>query len=346
MPRSRAKKRVFFIGALLIALAYALAIFADFFAPYDHREQVRGAPAAPISTISFTGADESFSFRPRVFAYRLVDPIAQRYETDETKSAPIGLFTRGYTYRLLGLFETNIHLFGTLDADPISPRINLLGTDQLGRDRFSRLVRAMRFSLLVAPLGTLLACAIGIAIGLISGYANRSIDTVLMGVTDTMLSLPSLILILAARVAFPLELPPMTAASLLICIFALVGWAEMARLTRGLVRSTREMDYILAAKATGVTPFRTLMRHILPNISSPLITQAMLILPAFLLSEAALSFLGVGLQEPEPSLGNMLSAAADIGQLREHTFLLLSPAIVIFVFVLAVRLCGEGRRTR
>jgi len=155
------------------------------------------------------------------------------------------------------------------------------------------------------------------------------------------MSLPTLILILAARAAFPLELPPMSAAFLLIMIFAFTGWAEIARLARGLVWSMREREFVLAAKASGLTEARILFRHILPNISRPLLTQATLMFPAFLLAEVALSFLGVGLQEPEASLGNMLTAASDLNQLAASPIILLSPAVIIFLFVFGVRLVSD-----
>jgi len=235
-------------------------------------------------------------------------------------------------------------LFGIRGDD--APRLNLLGTDALGRDRLSRLTHAIRFSLLVCSLGVVLACLIGVFVGTVSGYSGRLIDTVLMGATDAMLALPTLILILAARAAFPLELPPMRAAVLLLLIFALTGWAEMARLARGLVFDTRQREFVAAAVATGVTQPRILFRHILPNISRPLVTQALLMLPSFLLAEVALSYLGVGLQEPEASLGNMLIAASDLTQLRAQPISLLSPAIVIFVFVLGIRLLVDRTKKR
>jgi peptide/nickel transport system permease protein len=239
-------------------------------------------------------------------------------------------------------------LFGGTSRDhliqPDGPRVHLLGTDQLGRDRFSRLMSEIRFSLLVSPIGTVLACLIGITFGAVSGYAGRAVDAVMMGIADTVISLPTLILILAARAAFPLELPPVTAATLLISIFALTGWAEMARLARGQVVAVKQREYIVAARSIGLTETRILWRHILPNIAGPLITQATLILPAFFLAEVALSFLGVGLQEPEPSLGNMLTAASDITQLGRQPLVMLSPAIVIFLFVLGTRLLSHGRR--
>lgn len=335
--------RLRLLGYTLLGGIYLLVALGDLIAPYDHREQVRNEPLAPVSTIRFRSPDGAFSLRPYVYGNRLENALTQTYSVDETRSAPLGLFVRGSEFALLGLIPTSVHLFGTIDASTEGPRVHLLGTDALGRDRFSRLLRAMRFSLLVAPIGALLATLIGLIVGLVSGYSRWLVDTALMGVADTVLSLPSLILILAVRVAFPLELPPMTAAALLIMIFAFFGWAEIARLTRGLVRSTRQKEFILAAKATGTRPLAILYRHILPNIIGPVLAQALLILPLFLLSEAALSFLGVGLQEPEASLGNMLAGAADLGQLGRQPLLLLTPGFVIFVYVLAARLCAEGR---
>ena len=339
----RKKRNIALIAGLTItAIFYFVAIFADFFAPYDYREQSRREPSAPMSAMRFRDNVGNFSLRPVVLGNNLTDAVMQTYEPDETKQAKLALFVRGFPYRILGVVATDIHLFGLSADRPEGLRVQLLGTDQLGRDRFSRLLYATRFSLIVSPVGTILASLLGIFIGIISGYAGRKVDSAMMGVTDAVIALPALVIILAARVAFPLELPAFTAAMMLIGIFALTGWAEMARLTHGLVRSTREMEFVTAAKATGVTPSRTLFRHILPNISRPLIAQATVILPAFLLAESALSFLGVGLQEPEPSLGNMLSAASDMTQLSAHPFLILSPAIVIFVFVLGVRLISTS----
>jgi peptide/nickel transport system permease protein len=216
-----------------------------------------------------------------------------------------------------------------------------LGTDALGRDRLSRLLLASRFSLVVGPLGTLLASALGILLGCVAGYAGRMMDAALMRTADAMMALPTLVLILAARAAFPLELPPSRAALLLIIIFTVVGWAEMARLARGLVMALRRREFVLAAESLGLSKRRVLFRHILPNAARPLIVQVTLMLPAFLLVETSLSFLGVGLQEPSPSWGNMLTAASDITLLGEQPLLLLMPALALFLFVLGVHLLGN-----
>ncbi|MFN2455012.1 MAG: ABC transporter permease [Pyrinomonadaceae bacterium] len=346
--RAGGRRRIPFIAGLIIVCSfYATAIFADFLAPYDYRAQSRREPLAPPAAIHFADAQGAWHLRPFIYPKRLVNALERSYTEDTERSYPLALFTHGYSYKFLGLVNTDIHLWGTgVRGQANTPLAHLLGTDALGRDRLSRLLVATRFSLLVAPLGVLLASLLGIFLGCIAGYARRTLDAVLMRAADVMMALPTLILILAARAAFPLELPPVRAAVLLVMIFVAVGWAEMARLTRGLVMALRRREFVLAAESIGLSQQRVLFRHILPNAAPPLIVQMSLMLPAFLLSETALSFLGVGLQEPEASLGNMLAAATDITLLRSHTFVLLAPAFVIFTFVLGVRLLSGGLKSR
>lgn len=342
------RRRVrFVVGLIIVVLFYLAALFADFLAPYDYRAQARREVLAPQTSIRFQDARGGWHARPFIYSRRLVDPLERRYEEESTRAYPLALFTRGYTYRLFGLITTDRHLFGLRDdAGQGGPRVNLLGTDALGRDRLSRLLKASRFSLIVGPLGTLLASALGIILGCIAGYSRRIVEALLMRAADAMLALPALVLILAARAAFPLELPPLRAASLMMTIFMVVGWAEIALLTRGLVLALRKREFVLAAESIGLSQWRVLFRHILPNAARPLVVQVAVMLPFFLLTETALSFLGVGLQEPETSWGNMLAAAGDITLLRQQPLLLLSPAVAIFIFVLGVRLLSDGLKGR
>ena len=342
--RGRAKLSA---GLFIICAFYFAALLADFIAPYDYREQSRAEPHAPPTPVRFIDAAGSFHPRPFVHPRRLADPMARRYEEDTTRAHPLTLLPRGHSHKLLGLFTTDRHLFGAASvADHPAPRVYLLGTDEHGRDRFSRLLAAARFSLAVGPLGTLLASLLGVLIGCVSGYAGRIVDAILMRAADAMMALPALVLILAARAAFPPQMPPRNAAALMISIFVALGWAEMARLARGLVMGLRSREFVTAAVAVGATPARVLLRHVLPNAARPLVVQASLMLPAFLLAETALSYLGVGVQEPEPSWGLMLARASDLAQLSRHPLLLLSPAVAIFIFVLGVRLTSDGLRER
>ena len=352
------RRRARLLAGLCIVLSfYAAAAAADFLAPYDYRAQSRRELSAPPTPLHFRDAAGHWHARPFIYARRLTDPLARTYAEDTARTYPLTLFPRGYSYRLFGIITTERHLFGVqlaaqteqqtgapLDNTDAAPRLYLLGTDGSGRDRCSRLLRATRFSLLVGPLGTLLAGALGILIGCIAGYSGRTPDTLLMRTADAMLALPDLVLILAARAAFPIKLEATEAAALLVAIFVAVGWAEMARVTRGLVLALRRREFVLAAVSLGLTQPRILFRHILPNAARPLGVQLSLMLPAFLLTETALSYLGVGVQEPEASWGNMLVAAGDLNQLTAQPFVLLAPAFAIFIFVLGVRLISDGLR--
>src|SRR5262245_36800276 len=329
-------------GLAIVGAFYTICIFADFLAPYDYREQSLGEPMAPPSSIHFRDLDGRWRTRPFIHSQYLIDPLERRYQEDRQRSYPLEFFTMGYRYKLFGL-TTDLHLFGVVNtAGGEKPRVHLLGTDDLGRDRFSRLLQGSRFSLLVGPLSTLMAVVIGILIGCFAGYGRGRIDAVLMRITDTMMALPTLVLILAARAAFPLELPPWRAALLLITIFVALGWAEMARLTRGLVMELRERDFVLAAVSLGLSPAHILWRHILPTARRPLTVYALLMLPAFLLAETALSFFGIGVQEPEASWGKLLSAASEITLLERYPLILIAPAFVIIFFIFGIRMLSIG----
>lgn len=346
--RERSWARI--IGGGILCLFYLVAIFADFLAPYDYRDQARHEPFVPPSFPHFVDEHGQWNTRPFIYARRLIAPLEGDYQADPQRAYRIEFFTFGYSYKLFGLIATNRHLFGVQQSKAATPRFNLLGTDALGRDRLSRLIHASRFSLLTGPLGAVLTSLLGGLIGCLAGYARHWagnwVDAALMRVADVMIALPSLVMILAARAAFPLALPPERAALLLIGIFVALGWAEMARLSRGLVLELSAREFVTAAESIGMSPFRVLARHILPNAAGPLIVQTLLMLPAFFLSETALSFLGVGLQEPEASWGSMLASAADLSLLeRKHAWVLLTPALIIMLFVLAARLLSAGLKS-
>ena len=163
-----------------------------------------------------------------------------------------------------------------------------------------------------------------------------------MRAADVMLSLPTLALILAVRAAFPPGLPPADAVKLLLILFVLLGWAEVARLARGLTRELRQREYVMAAVSLGGSPARVIFRHILPGAATPLAAQALIILPTFLLAETSLSFLGVGLQEPEASWGSLLTSVDGGLFKRGHAWAELSPALAVTLFVLGVRLFSDG----
>jgi peptide/nickel transport system permease protein len=320
-----------------------IAVFADLLAPYDYSSLSRREPLAPPTTIRFRDAQGRWHARPFVYARQLLDPATQRYEEITDRAYPLELFARGYSYEFLWLFPTDLHLFGTrAEAGVEAPRVYLLGADKFGRDRLSRLLMATRYSLFIGPLGALLASALGVLIGALAGYVEGWMDAVLMRAADVMLALPTLVLILAVRATFPPGLPPADAIKLLLILFALLGWAEMARLARGLMRELRQREYVMAAVSLGCSPARVIVRHILPGAAMSLAARTLILLPDFLLAETTLSFLGAGLQDPEASWGKLLTDVDSKLFKRGHILAELSPALAIALFVLGARLVGDG----
>jgi peptide/nickel transport system permease protein len=326
-------------GLTVLAALLLPSLFGGFLAPYNFRTQSRATPFLPPTRAHFFDAEGAFHLRPFVYRPRLADPLMFRYDEDRAQRFPLTFFVRGEGYELFGLIPANLHLVGVAGGEG-APRLHLLGTDALGRDVLARLLYAGQISLLVGPVGLLLAYLIGVSAGAASGYFGGLTDSLLMRAAEVVMSLPTLILIIALRAAFPLTVTPGQVALMMLAIFAGVGWAEVARLTRNLFAAERVRDYVAAATATGARDARIIARHILPNVRTPLVTQFALTAPVFILAEIALSFLGVGVQEPSASWGTLLADAQDITVLRNYWWML-TPAACVFLTALAFHLLGE-----
>ncbi len=223
-----------------------------------------------------------------------------------------------------------------------------LGTDELGRDILARLLHGGRVSLAVAGTTALLAALIGTAVGLWAGYHGGRADAILMRLTDGVMALPllPLLIVLAAVDPAKLGLEPQAANSeafaigRIVAIIALVGWTTVARLVRAQTLSVKARDYVRAAVAVGATPGRIMLRHILPNVASPVVVATTLSVGNIILIESALSFLGLGIRPPLASWGNMLTGA--MTAIHSAPQLALWPGLAIFLTVLAFNLLGDG----
>jgi len=215
---------------------------------------------------------------------------------------------------------------------------HLLGTDATGRDQWSRLVYAGRVSLSVGLVATSIATAIGVILGGISGYYGKAVDMLIMRITDTVLSFPSLIIIITV-VAYvgPSIYNVMLAIGLL-------GWPGLCRLVRGQFLSLREMDFVHAAEAIGAPSRSIIFRHILPNVVSPVIVSATFSIAYAILTEAGLSFLGLGVQPPTASWGNMLNAARQVDTVEHLVWLWIPPGVMVELSVLSINFLGDGLR--
>lgn len=327
-------------GGIVLVIFYALALFAPFVAPYTQEEMDRAKYFHPPQPLHWVRADGSFSLRPYVRDMHVVDMGSFEYEEDPSKELPVRFFVRGAPYELIGLIPSSIHLFG---VDPPG-RVLLFGSDSFGRDVVSRLLYGARISLTVGLVGIAISFTLGLLLGGIAGYFGGFADTVIMRTTELLLSIPSLYLIIALRAVFPMDLPSHQVYLGIVSILAFIGWAGLARVIRGLVLSMRKSDYVTAAEALGFGRLRVIARHILPNTMSYVIVAATLSIPGYILGEVILSFLGVGVQEPSASWGNMLNQARSIRALTSFPWLLFVPGAAIFVTVMAFNFLGDGLR--
>lgn len=261
------------------------------------------------------------------------------YSAVPQEKLPVRFLITGSEYVILGLFHSDLHLFG-VDSPG---HIFLFGTDQLGRDTFSRVLHGAQISLSIGLVGVLITTILGMLIGGIAGFYGGTMDSILMRFAEILMSIPALYLILTLRNILPDRMGAAWTYLLMVAILSFVGWATMSRVIRGMVLSIREKEFVLAARALGSSDARILIHHILPNTLGYVIVRATLLVPAYILAEVALSFLGAGVREPVPSWGNMLAVAQNLRVLEQFTWIL-APGVFLFFTVLAFNFLGDGLR--
>lgn len=303
-----------------------LAIFAEFFAPYPYSLQDRRSPFHPPTRIHFF--KDGKPTLPYVHFYVMKDPLFKVYEEDT-----------GVSCRLKFIARTD-HGLKLLSVDEPC-RLYLLGTDKLGRDIFSRIVYGSRVSMTIGFVGVAVTFLIGSLVGGLSGYFGGRVDLFTMRLVEVLLAIPTFYLMLSLRSVFPLTMESFHVFLMVIFILSFLGWAGLARVVRGMVLSLREKEFVLSAKTYGAGVLRILRVHILPNTYYYLIVSATLSFPGYILAEASLSFLGLGIQEPYPSWGNMLSDARNVNLVSAHPWIL-SPGIALFLLVIAFNLLGDN----
>lgn len=312
------------VGVALLAGIGLLAIAAPVVAPNGPDATFRDLAFAPPSRVYVLDPAGSL-VAPYTYPYRVVSRLERRYEEDRTRPQPIHWLRNG---RLVTVTDAGAPLM-------------LVGADSFGRDIFSRLLFAARTSLALALAATAGALAIGLLVGGVAGYAGGLTDEVLSRISDFVLVLPAIYVVLALRAVMPLVLPDATVFRLMTGILALVGWPFVARGVRAIVVSERARDYVQAARSLGAGHGRILSRHLLPATTGYLLVQATLLVPAFILAEATMSYVGLGFSDRTPSWGSMLLDAANVAVLADFPWAL-APAAAIFLVVLAVNLVVQS----
>jgi len=338
------KHRVAIVGAIVVMLFYLVAIFCEFVAPATP-DIIDGAHKyVPPQQITFIDSSGHFTFRPGV--YGLVphrNPVTLRlsYTPDPTQWYPIYLFSTGPEYKLWGLIPSNIHLIG-LGPNSDQPFF-LLGTDRLGRDMFSRIVYAARISMSIGLVGVTLSLIFGIILGGVSGLYGGIADMVIQRAIEFLRSMPTIPLWLALAAALPPQWPPLYIYFGITVILSLLGWTRLAREVRGRFIALREEDFVLAARLSGSSQMRIIWRHMVPSFLSHIIAVITLAIPGMILSETALSFLGLGLRSPVVSWGVLLQDAQNVQTVAIYPWLLY-PGIAVVVVILAFNFMGDGLR--
>lgn len=330
------------VGALLVVALVIMAVLADFFSPYPLREAKLQDSFIPPSTVRFVDAGGNFHLRPFVYAQEVtinMKTFEPTWAENTDTTYGIRFFVAGWEYKILGLIPTNLHLFGVAEGG----LIHLMGTDKFGRDLFGKSCEAGRISLTMAMFGTLISVAIGSVLGVASGYYGGNTDTAIQRFVEFVNCFPQLPLWMALAAIVPRTWDSFSIFVIMAFIFALLSWTTLAREVRGKVLAFRASDFVLAAKEMGASDKRIIFLHLYPNTLSHVLVILTLTIPAIILAEAFLSFLGIGIQEPLISWGLLMRNAQNLQTLGLFPWVM-SPVFFIIAAVLGFNFMGDGLR--
>ena len=337
------KHKVAMVAAVILILFYMVVILANFLAYADPNDSEAQRSLTPPQRVYFF---DDGKFRP--YVYELTGKrdmkTFKRVYTPTDKKIPIKLFAHGYTYKLLGKFRVDIHLIG-VEGEGLTAEntIFLLGTDMLGRDLFSRLTLGTRMSMTIGLVGVTLSLTLGILLGGLSGFYGGALDNFIQRLIEIVRSIPTIPLWMGLAAALPSNWSVVQIYFAITIIISLIGWTGLARVVRGRFLALREEDFVMAADLAGCSQMRIIFRHMVPSFLSHIIAATTLAIPAMIISETALSFLGLGLRPPAISWGVLLQDAQNVQTLAISPWLMIS-AIPVIVAILAYNFLGDGLR--
>ena len=337
--------KVALVCTVIVVLYYLVALGCEFVATTDPNTTSGSTKLLPPQWPHFVDASGTFHLRPFVYGIkRSRDPETLRplYAPDTSVIYPIYLFVHGTSYKLWGLFESDVHLFG-LKTDAKDMQFYLFGTDRLGRDMWSRVAYGTRISLSIGLIGVILSLLLGIVLGGVSGYYGGAVDMVIQRFVEFLRSMPTIPLWMALGAAMPSNWPPERIYFGITIILSLLSWTGLARVVRGRFLSLREEDFVMAARLNGSGEMRIILQHMVPSFLSHIIASITLSIPSMILSETSLSFLGLGLRAPVVSWGVLLQEAQNVQSVALAPWLL-SPGLAVVVVILAFNFMGDGLR--
>ncbi len=338
------KHRMAMAGGVVTLLIYAIAIFVEFLSPSSPgviRADYTWAPPQRLHFLRQT--EQGLRWDPYVNGYKVeIDPEALKrtFVTDEEQIVDIGFFVRGEPYKMWGLWESDLHLVGSTDAEI---PVYFLGADRMGRDLLSSMIYGTRVSMSIGLLGVFLSFFLGILLGGISGFYGGTVDNLIQRIIEFIRSIPTIPLWMGLAAALPTDWPPLRIYFGITIILSFIGWTGLARVVRGRFLSLRTEDFVMAARLDGASELTTIWRHMVPSFFSHIIASLTLSIPGMILAETSLSFLGLGLRRPVVSWGVLLQEAQNIRSVATAPWLLI-PGLAVLVAVLALNFLGDGLR--
>jgi peptide/nickel transport system permease protein len=337
------KHRLAVASAVVVAGFYLAVVSADFLAYSDPNASEAQRSLMPPQPVHWF--DEG-RFRPHVYGFKGArDPqtFKRVYRPDPSEKIPIRFFAEGFEYRFLGVIPMTRHLIGVDPGLDASKTIFLLGTDVQGRDLWSRLMYGTRISLTIGLLGVTMSLVLGVVLGGFSGFYGGIADTVIQRIIEILRSIPTIPLWMGLAAALPRDWTILQVYFAITIIISLLGWTELARVIRGRFLALREEDFVVSARLVGCSQMRTIFVHMVPSFMSHIIAATTLALPAMIISETALSFLGLGLRPPAISWGVLLQQAQNVQTVAISPWLMI-PAVPVIIAVIAFNFLGDGLR--
>jgi peptide/nickel transport system permease protein len=337
------KHRVAVASSIVVIGFYLMALGADFLAYADPNASEAQRSLMPPQPIHWFDGGR---FRPHVYALKGArDPSTFKrvYQADPDRKIPIRFFAEGFPYRFLGVIPATRHVIGVDRGLDATNTIFLLGTDLQGRDLWSRLMYGTQISLTIGLIGVTVSLILGVVLGGFSGFYGGIADTVIQRVIEILRSIPTIPLWMGLAAALPRDWSILQIYFAITIIISLLGWTELARVVRGRFLALREEDFVVSARLVGCGEMRTIFVHMVPSFMSHIIAATTLALPAMIISETSLSFLGLGLRPPAISWGVLLQQAQNVQTVAISPWLMI-PAVPVIVVVMAFNFLGDGLR--
>lgn len=327
-------------GLVLTVFLYLVVIFADFLAPYPIEYMNAQYTYAPPQRLHLF---QDGKWAPYVSGFTVEidqESLRRTFKADANERIPVHFFVHGREYKLFGLIPTDVHLIGTEQTrDPMY----IMGADQTGRDLFSRMIYGARISMTIGLIGVAISFLLGIVLGGISGYFGGWVDMFIQRLIEFIGSLPTIPLWMGLAAALPPNWSALKVYFGITIILSLISWTGLARVVRGRFLQLREEDFVTAARLDGVSEMRIILRHMLPSFSSHIIASLTLSIPAMILGETSLSFLGLGIRAPNVSWGVLLEGANNVRAIATAPWMLF-PALAVMLAVMALYFLGDGMR--